>query len=150
MDVEKKAVDAILDRGVSVKIGRFKFVMKPALTGTMFMIAGIAASIEFSEDDFKEAPISSSYRYASRNVKDMSRVVAISILRRKLKIQLFSGLLSRYIMWNVTPKDLFNFCLIAYRLSDTASFIDTIRLISVTRISQKREKDNLSPIEHGG
>ena len=158
-DTEKGAVDAILDKGIEISIPKRsvlkyftkakdrKFTIRQPYLGTLHSIARVSLEIEFSEDLIRGNAIAQSHEHARKDVKKLAKVIAIAICNSRWRIRLFSGILADYLVWRLTPERLLQLSVTVFTLSNTADFINSIRLISGARISQPK---NLSPEERGG
>jgi len=154
---EQRAAETILEKGVFFRVPNagimryFKdettFILKQPNAGTLLKISQVAASIEIDEDKITENPIFESWQITKREIVNVTRIVAIAILGTKWRIFFLTGILTRYLMWRVTPSKLIELAKLMIQLCNTADFLNSIRLIRGTRITSPK---NLSPVDQGG
>jgi len=157
-DIEQKAIDAMLHRGVKISIpersflkyfGKKKrtFTIHQSYLCTLFHISTIAIQLKYSEKQLSESPFEESKQLVAKYAKSMPRIIAIAILGSDFKIRLFSGYLSGYLFRNLTPEKLAQLSLIVMQMNNVSDFINSIRLMSGARISAPK---SLSPADNGG
>ena len=145
---EQRAIDALLENGTEFKvqtrglwhwicpIRTFK-ITQPKL-GTLYAMAGEYTRIDLEESRLTENPLRESFHLVRENARAMSRVAAIALLNGKWRIALFKNALSRYLLWRLDPSQLIKLCLIVITISNTADFINSIRLIKGTRLTMPK------------
>lgn len=142
---EQKQIDVLIDSGIKFTVPKRSvfayfsksktrtFEIKQPYLGTLDYLSNEYIKMEFSEERIKLDPLNESKRLSLENAKRCARVVAIAVLNSKLKILLFTRILSHYFLWRITPKKLFELALIINTLANTADFTNSIRWMSVSR-----------------
>lgn len=161
MDVEKRAIDTILQHGIEFKVPKRSilrfigkkertFLIRPSTASTLFILAGIALEIDFSEESIQANPIREVDILVRKHIKKLALYCSAAILDSSWKYRLFGRILALYLFKRLSAKMLLDLSLTAKTISNAADFMNSIRLISGGRISQKKETKNLSPEESGG
>jgi len=140
---EKAELDTLIEQGMTFEvpkrsllrfIGKSKrtFLISQPYLGTLDRLSAEFIQMSFSEDKLKADPIGESKRLMHQNARRCAKVVAIAILNSSWKIRLLSGLLARYLLWRITPQQLFNLTMIINRISNMADFTNSIRFLSIS------------------
>ena len=148
IDKEREALNALLDKGIKFEIPRRKmfgrerkpryFTIRQPYLGTMDHLAELFLEMNMNEDLIKADPLAQSRKLAYENSRRMSRVVAIAVLNSYWRIKLFSGILSRYFRWKITPSRLFQLTMIINTISNVGDFTNSIRLLSIVRTTEPK------------
>lgn len=143
MATEKQVIDALLDQGMYFDIDRKftrvftkkprRWVIKQPFLGTLDYLTREYLVMDFDENKLQENPLRESKIIASKYTMNMARIVAIALLNGKWKIKLFTGILSRYLFWRLTPSKIVNLAIIINTLNNTTDFTNSIRLMSGMR-----------------
>lgn len=156
---EKRAIDVLLNAGMTFTVERRgimkylrksgkKLTIKPPYLGTLDYITREFLKMDVTFDQLKDVTLAQSMEIASKHTRTMSRIIAMAILNGKWQIKLFTGPLSRWLMWRITPAMLYQLTVIISTLCDTGNFTNSIRLISGTRTTTPRA--DLVEQKHGG
>ncbi len=143
LSVEKQAINTLLEHGMTFKAGLFRFHMQQPYLGTILHMSKLYAEIAIDEEKIKDSAYAGSYMLVPDNAMRVAKLVAIAILRTNIKIKLFSRILTKYLLWNLTPEKLFTVMGMVLVIGNTASFTNSIRLIQALRMMKPKE----SPIE---
>jgi len=142
---ERDELNTLIERGVSFTVAKRswlrrigkphrEFVLKQPYLGTLDYLSREYIEMDFNEANFSEGQIlSESKRLMARNATRCARIVALAILNDYWGIRLLSGLLSRYLLWHVTPQKLFQLTILINQISNVADFTNSIRFLSVSR-----------------
>ncbi|MDQ1088561.1 hypothetical protein [Siphonobacter sp. SORGH_AS_1065] len=142
LQAEKQELDILIENGVKFKtpirswlrlLSKTKertFIIQQPYLGTLDYITAEYIRMDFSEERIKEDPLGESKRLALVNAKRCAHIIALCILNSKLKIALFSGVLTQYLLWRITPSKLFQIALLINTMSNIADFTNSIRLMS--------------------
>ena len=139
LQVEKSAVDTLLDHGVKVKVGWLRINIQQSYLGTLLHLSRIYAEIAIDEDKFKDSALTGSYLLVPGNAERLAKIIAIASLNSLLKIKLFSAILSKYLLWKLTPEKLFSIVSIILVLNNTGAFTNSIRLIHTLRMTSPKK-----------
>ena len=73
------------------------------------------------------------------NMKVFCRIIALAILNNQIKIALFTGIMTRFLMWNIpSTKDIFTLTAIRYRNMGAEHFFFTMQLTKGMNFLKKR------------
>lgn len=139
LNIEKQAVDTLLEQGMTFKAGLFRFHLQQPYLGTLLHMSRLYAEIAIDEEKLKDSAYAGSYMLVPQNAKRVSKLIALAVLRSRVKIKLFAGLLSWYMLWNLTPEKLFAIMGMVLVIGNTASFTNSIRLIQALRMMKPKE-----------
>lgn len=158
--IEKNAVETMLEHGVRfhvdtngifrILVKRIPFRINQPYLGTLLHISRIFLEISLDEKKLGENAYQESYMLVPENAKRAAKLISLAVLNSKWKIRLFSGLLTNYFIWRITPSKLFQIMLLVLTISNTASFTNSIRLIQSLRMMKPKEEKNLSLENQGG
>lgn len=149
----EKGIDVSIQRkGISRWLHRGKerhFVIRQSYGGTLLHLSKVMNSIQFEESMLTDDNFISEGKKLYKYAPMLARIIAIGYLNSKWKIRLFSGVLSRWFLWHLTPEKMLQLCkVIILDMNNMLDFITTIRLTGVQTIVSRPE--NLSPEENGG
>ena len=126
MEAVNRTADTILDRPEKFTIRwigvNLKFGIKPLKLGTLIYIG--KASAQMGEVTIPENVISV-IGSARTNARPMSRIIAYSILNSKVGINLFGRLLSGFLLWKLTPKELLTLIQLVIKQSSVTDFFSS-------------------------
>lgn len=156
-EIERRAAQTILERGVRVKLPAPRFLrilgkkeirvtIRQPNMGTLLHVSELAIAEGFSFTGIDSGEMEAAHELISLHTKSCVRIVAIIILGTKVKSRLFAGILSRWLLWKLTPKRLFEMILIIVTMSGVQDFTNSIRLIRSMKMTMPR---NLSPTSEG-
>jgi len=156
-DVERRAAETILERGVRVPIPaprflrllgkkQIKVMIRQSHLGTLEHFSTLELKEGFSFEGIDSGNLDAAHEMISKHGKTVRKLLAIVILDSRLKIWLFSDLLASWLKWKLTPKRLLEVFLVAVTISGVEDFTNTIRLIRSMRVTMPR---NLSPTSKG-
>lgn len=156
-EVEKSAVETMLDNGVRFGVDtrgllsllgkkQIKFHIRQPYLGTLLHISKIYLEMEIDEKKFGDNAYQDSYMLVPENARRMSMIIALAMINDKIRIKLFSKLLSNWLLWRLNPSKLFQLMVTVLTLSNTASFTNSIRLTKALRMMKPKEEkeENLS------
>jgi hypothetical protein len=158
MDIEAKAVDTLLHRGVRIDIPKRSllryvgkkdrsFTIRQSYLGTLFEISRVALRLDYDEKRIADDAFSESKRLVKKHAKGMTLICAIAILNSWWGIRLLAWPLSYYLLWRLTPQRLAQLSLTVMQLNNISDFINSIRLMSGARVTAPKD---LSPDDNGG
>lgn len=136
---ENQAGSVLLDRGMRFKAGFLHFTIRQSYLGTLLYISKIYTELLIDDEALKNTTFKGSYAFVPENAKRMAKILAYSILNNRLKIMLFSGLLAKYLLWNVKPDKLFSLISTLLILNNVSDFTNSIRLIHALRMMKPKE-----------
>lgn len=150
-----KAIDTLLDKGMGGKLRvrilgvKFSISMKirPLYLGTILMLSREQEKIRLADEG---QDIIWQMFEKSENVKIFARCAAIAILNNRLKIRLFSGILSRLILNNTTIKDIHTLMAIVVSQMNARDFFFTTALIGGLKVVERNQQQNTSQNEQSG
>lgn len=145
-EVEIKTVDTILDKGVRVPIPaplflkifgkRFVYVtVRRPTIASMLMISKLYLQLKVKED---ETDWSSWMMTMAATGKEVSRIVAVGMLRGRLRSRLFGKQLAWYMRGNMDMKQLAEIAVILVTLSGVQDFMNTIKFLRLMKITEPR------------
>ncbi|HRY32112.1 MAG TPA: hypothetical protein P5531_04000 [Bacteroidales bacterium] len=157
MNTEQRTIDTLTDKPIRVKVkntGIFRHIAKHTtfhihqpFAGTLLLMSREVVSMGLDEDKLKENPIGNTWELISQDSRKLARIIAIAMLRHRMRIVLFKGLLSRYLLWRMTPSDMEGLAQVMLTRMGMSDFLSTIRWIRGVRITAPKP---LSPEDHGG
>ena len=144
---EKKELDLLIEKGVSFKVPKRSFlkyfgekersfeIHQPYL-GTLDYLSAEYINMEFSPEKVDDSSdktnwLNESKRLQAVNSKRCAKIIAIAVLNSKYKIKFFSGILSNYFLWRITPEKLLSISNIILLISNISDFTNSIRLMSI-------------------
>ena len=153
MNTEKLAADILLDNGVAWRLpaplilrmfGKktVKISIKAIRLGTLLELSSVYSSMDISEESLTKDP----HALLQGNLKQVCRIAAICILNSRIKIRLFSGILTKFLIARLTANMLLEVMLFVATYSGVTSFISTIRLIGEMKVTSPK---NLGPENQG-
>lgn len=147
---QEDAVLALLEKGMEYSVKRkgvlrylfpdFKIKIDPPTLGVLYSISSCFAAMEIDEEKVEESPLSYGFALVEENAHRLSRAIAAAILADKFLISCVGGLLSRYIMWQLTPRDMFMIVVNILTMCGTADFINSIRLIKGVCLAEAKNR----------
>lgn len=139
--VEIEAAEALLDVGVSLpllslkipfrkkRVSILRVTMKRPFLGTLVRMSKIYAGLGVTYDEMADFNQGQEAAFMAEHGKDMARLVSLAICRGSLSGYLFSGLLSRIILWRCDDRYIFGAGLMFRGLLSTKSFKNIIRSV---------------------
>ncbi|GAB3959019.1 hypothetical protein GCM10028805_54330 [Spirosoma harenae] len=106
------------------------FTIKQPFLGTLEKICNVGCEMVYSDEDLDANPLLESKRLTRESAKKCARVIAIAILNGWVNIFLFAPLLSRYLLWRLSPSDLIYLTMMVSQISNFGDFISAVRLLS--------------------
>ncbi len=138
--IEGQAVDTMLGKGISFKVGLFRFTMQQSYLGTLLNISKYVTQLKLNDLQLDGAgAVGTVYASIPENAKLLCRIIAIATLNNRLKIKLFSGLLSKYLLWRLKPDRLLSLISVVIVLNNAGAFTNSIRLIHTLRMTAPKE-----------
>lgn len=133
---EKIEINALLERGVKVKIGRFNFVIKEPYLGTLDYISKYNLDMAYDEQKLEQNERYEAHNVVRSGADNWPYVLACMILNNKTKIRLFGRILATYIRANIKPSDCVELIQITTKMQNLELFIATIKLMSGVRTTK--------------
>lgn len=139
----KKAIDTLLDKGlkfrVSTKVFGFNvkipFSIKPLRLGTILHLAKQRENIK----NVEEANTALWEMFdKSENVKVFARCAAIAVLDGKIKIWLFSRILSQFFLWNLSMQEVHDMMAVVTTQMNARGFFFTTALVRGFEILERK------------
>ncbi len=137
--VEIEAAEALLDVGVSLpllslrirkkRVSILRVTMKRPFLGTLVRMSKIYTGLGVTYDEMADFNQRQEAAFMAEHGKDMARLVSLAICRGSLSGYLFSGLLSRIILWHCDDRYIFGAGLMFRGLLGTKSFMNIIRSV---------------------
>lgn len=139
---EQEELKLMLSKGVEIKVKTKSFLsrlfrkqeriftIKPLFNGTLLELSYEFSKMEFSQERLQEDGLNEVKRLM-QHTQVLSNIIAIAILNNKLKIRLFKGILSRYLMWRLTPSETEKITTTIHFLMDLEGFTSSIRLNAI-------------------
>ncbi|MBR4402806.1 MAG: hypothetical protein IKV77_04670 [Alistipes sp.] len=147
---QEEAVAALIEKGVTYSVKRkgvlrylfpdFKIKIEPPTLGVLYSISSCFAAMEIDEEKVEESPLTYGFALVEENAHNLSRAIAYAILADKFLIKSIGGLVSRYIMWQFTPRDMFMIVVNILTMCGTADFINSIRLIKGVCLAEAKNR----------
>lgn len=145
-EVEIQTVDTILDKGVRVPIPaplffrmfgkRFFYVtVRRPTIASMLMISKLYLKLKIKED---ETDWSSWMMTMAVTGKEVSRIVAVGMLRGRIRSRIFGKLLAWYIRGNMDMRQLAELSVILVTLSGVQDFMNTIKFLRLMKITEPK------------
>lgn len=139
--VEIEAAEALLDVGVSLpllslkipfrkkRVSILRVTMKRPFLGTLVRMSRIYTDLGVTYDEMADFNQAQEAAFMAEHGKDMARLVSLAICRGSLSGYLFSGLLSRIILWRCDDRYILGAGLMFRGLLSTKSFKNIIRSV---------------------
>lgn len=140
LQTERLAVDTLLQRGIIFRAGLLRFKISQSYLGTLLHISREYLKISIDEEQIENEAYRGSFMLVPENARRVAKIVALAVLNNRIKIALFAGILSKYLLWKLTPEKLFGVMGMILVLNNTASFTNSIRLIHTFRIMQPKDE----------
>jgi hypothetical protein len=138
--IESQAADTLLEKGLKFKVGMLRFTIKQSYLGTLIQISKYVTQIKLNDLQISgSGNVSTAYANVPENAVLLARIIAIAVLNGKLKIKLFSGLLSRFLIWRLNPERLLSLISVVIVLNNAGAFMNSIRLIHTLRMTAPKE-----------
>ena len=155
--IEQRAAETILENGVRVSIpapfflrlfGKktIKLKLRQPTLRTLMVVSSLALEAGFSFEGIDSGNLDAAHELIQTHAKTLARIVAVFILRKKRKIQLFSGMLANYLLDKTTSRKMAEIVLLIVAIGGVQDFTDSIRLIRSMRVTTPK---NLSPTDQG-
>ncbi|MCH7400126.1 hypothetical protein MM236_19175 [Belliella sp. DSM 107340] len=143
---ELNAAYNILERGVRAKVRAPFFLrlfgkktvsisIKKLYAGTLLESSACYLKTGIKEEQLKEVETEAALELMAKHGKEMTKAIAIAALNSKWKIRLFSGLLGRYLLWNMHWREIFALLEFILVYNGTSDFMHTTRLLRAMLIT---------------
>lgn len=149
-ETQERAIEALMEKGVSYTVKRkgllsyvfpqFKIKIAPPTLGVLYNISSAFGGIDIDEEKVEASPLSYGFALVEENAHRLSQALAVAILADKFLIKCIGGLVSRYIMWQLTPRDMFMLVVNILTMCGTADFINSIRLIKGVCLAEAKNR----------
>lgn len=142
-NTELRAAALLANAGIEVKIGKRIYKIKEISLGMLDAITALRLQMTINEDGLRDNPIAESNKMIHSNAKLAAQVVAIGILGwGRIKRRLFTRILARRLMEQLTSASLFKTMMAIAKLSNTADFTNSIRLATGIRTTAPNRDPN--------
>lgn len=171
--VEQLAAERILESGVRVTIpaplflrlfGKktVKLVIRQPYLGTLAHVSRLSLDAGFNFDEIDKGDLDAAHKLVSNHARTICRIIAVMVLSSRFRIGLFTGMLSRWLMWKLKPRKLAEITMTIILLCGVQDFTSSIRLLRSLRItapknlgpkeqgSQENDEDSIAPGESSG
>lgn len=156
MRTEQHAAATLLDKGIKVPVtaplllrmlGKrtVNLVIKQPYLGTLYRISWLMLKTRLNDKQLNELNEANAHILFARHGSSLAKVVAAAWLNDYWLGKLFTGLVSKWLYWHLTPIQLLTIANVLVFLSSTQSFTNTIRSVA----SMKMTKPNLSQQNQG-
>ncbi|OJV50509.1 MAG: hypothetical protein BGO31_14195 [Bacteroidetes bacterium 43-16] len=164
INLEQVEIDALLDRGVELQVGKETFTIYRPFGGQLDLLAECLLNMEHDTEEFDQNSDLEAQKLVKKTIRWMARAIAIMILGQKcariIKIPFLNTVLSArvnekrinkmtdFILWNMTTKDVVMFSQNLVQLTGIVDFIFSIRLtLKMTRTTKPNliEKNQSKP-----
>lgn len=136
LKVEGQAIDTMLEKGIRIKSGFIYLTIKQSYLGTLVHISKYVSKMKLNDLQLGDInTVSQAYVSVHENALLLSKIVAIAVLNGKIKIKLFTWILSKYLLWNIKPDRLLTMVSIVILMNNSGAFMNSIRLIHTQRIT---------------
>jgi len=151
-EVEIKTVDTILDKGVRVPIPtpflfgkkQVNVIVRRPVMGNMLLISKLYEQMnvpaEFGDD------FTAWHKLYTQHAGTVSRIVAVGILRGRVKVKLLSRVFAWYLRWHINSRELAQLAAILVTLSGVQDFLSTIKFLRAMKMTEPRKE---SPTDEG-
>ena len=171
--IEQIAAERILESGVRVTIpaslflrlfGKktVKLVIRQPFLGTLAYVSKLSLEAGFNFEEIDKGDLDAAHKLVSQHARTICRIIAVTVLGTRTRIRLFSGILSRWLLWKLKPRKLTEITMTIILLCGVQDFTSSIRLLRSLRItapknlspsdqgSQENEEDSIAPGESSG
>lgn len=145
---EQNAVSTMLDQGISFTVplrgalgmlgAKVKFRIRQPYLGTLMHISKAYVQLKIDEKVLQDDTIKQGFLVVGTNVHNISDLVTLAILNSSFKIRLFRRPLRRWLMWHLTPDNLFILLMYVISMSNVQSFLNSIRLAEAMRVTKPK------------
>lgn len=151
MDARNKAAETILDRGVRfimpapvlLKWMRLnRITVRPLRPGTILEISRVVVS-----NELEEALMLTEFSQLEKSIEPLTKCIALSVLNGKLKIRLFSRILTKMLLWKLDTLQLLEMFIRIKELNAVTDFMSITGFYC--QQAQMMTKPNLGQ-ENGG
>lgn len=152
---EKQAIDTILQKGVKFRVrtkvfGReFKvpFKIRPLHLGTILMLSRQRQKLKevYNQDEALWEMFE-----GADNVKVFARCIAIAVLNDEWRICLFTGILSRFFLWNLSVKEVNEVIAVVTTQMNARDFFFTTALVKGFEIVTRKDEQSISAKKQSG
>lgn len=133
LNLENQELDALLDRGVSFKIGKRNFTITRPFAGTLDILSSLYLKIAISDSELDNMDQYGANTFIKATVKVWAMIAAVAVLNSRWKIKLLAPILAKYFYWNMKVKDLEGLAKIIIEMNSTVDFIISTKLIAGVR-----------------
>lgn len=148
----------ILEKGIQVKIpsrgliGLFKkehkLTIRQSYLGTLYKLSTLYTQVDIDEKAITGDEWLSEGKRIYKNSRLLSRIIAVAYLNGYWKIKLFSGILSMWLVWRLTPEKILSIgSTVILHMNNMRDFISTTRLMSIAPMIERQDQ---GPQDSGG
>lgn len=137
-DLEKEQLNILLDKGFKYQVDLFfglklNLEIKSAKLGTLDALSNEYVKINFDINEYLVDGRKEIRFGILKNTKILSKIIAIGTLNSYLKIKLFTGILSKILLWRLKPEQVFELAFLIENRSDLPNFVNSIRFLHVAQ-----------------
>lgn len=148
-EVQQRAADVLLDRGVRVKLPapfwyrllgkryQHHILHRPKL-GTLVAMSRVSAQIELDFDKLTDGTFREAYAVVDRYGALVARWVAIALLNDRRSIERMADRLANRLLWGLTTEQLAELFTVVVLLSGVQDFLTTIRFVQQSNVMRRR------------
>lgn len=144
IQAELSEAEILANEGLNYKAGWFRFHIKPLTFGVIAKANIQALKLKLNLIDDDQKTLIENYQ---ENINPLINFIAICTLGNLCRITPLVYLLSYYLKWKLTPKEVIGLCIFILKMYDLGNFTTTIRLIGTSTITMNRVSPN--PIVNG-
>lgn len=148
-EVQQRAADVLLDRGVRVKVPapvwyRLFGVKEVSVTlyrpklGTLIAMSRISADIDVDFDKLTDGSFKEAYDLCHRYGEQIAKWVAVALINDKRGIERQANRLARRLMWGMPTDRLAELFTLVVLLSGVQDFMTTIRFVQQSNVMRRR------------
>lgn len=148
-EVQQRAADVLLDRGVRVKVPapvwyRLVGVKEVSVTlyrpklGTLIAMSRISAAIDVDFEKLTDGSFKEAYNLCNRYGEQIAKWVAVALLNDKRAIERQANRLARRLMWGMPTDRLAELFTLVVLLSGVQDFLTTIRFVQQSNVMRRR------------
>jgi len=138
--IEQRAASSLLDRGVRVKlpapfflklffIKNIRLTLRQPFLGTHLHAARLINAAAMNLDGVEDGDLTAVYNLIEKHGETMAHICAIFLLRRKWRIRLLAGALTKRLLWSLTNTKLTEIILLVMAFGGLEDFTSSIRLM---------------------
>lgn len=145
LEMERNELNVLIEKGVQFHVPKLSvlkylskkkertFTIHQPYLGRLDYLSAVFIEMEIDELKLQENPMQEAKQLVKKTAKLCAKAIAIAVLDTRFKIRLFSGFLTNYFYWRITPAKLLQLALLINAMSNYPDFTNSIRLMSGAR-----------------